>query len=145
MTGLHPNLSRTVSAGSALKPWLVLGPLYESVAASVPGLTVYETPAHGGGADLMAEVAAQARDFLSTSQPQEGAQETFRGQSAAWSLARMPEDFLTWGGYYTQNHLAAALVSTLAVPDTIAEGALRVCAPVPASGARRGRWAGAGG
>ena len=73
---------------------------------------------HGGGADFMAEVAAQARDFLSAAQPYEGAQSAFRGQSAAWSLARMPEDFLTWGGYYTQNHLGVAMVSTLVVPET---------------------------
>ena len=117
MNPLHPNLSRSVSAGAAVKPWLVLGPLYENVSAVVPGLSVYEALSHGGGADLMTEIAAQARDFLTTARPYEGAQAAFRGQSAAWTLARMPEDFLTWGGYYTQNHLGAAMLSTLVVPE----------------------------
>ncbi len=40
MNPLHPNLSRSVSAGAVLKPWLVLGPLYENVSAVVPGLSV---------------------------------------------------------------------------------------------------------
>ena len=65
----------------------------------------------------MQEAAAQAREFLSAARAQEGDQASFRGQSASWALARMPEDFLTWGGYYTQNHLAAAFVSTLVTPD----------------------------
>ena len=46
----------------------MLGPLYENVSAVVPGLSVhevhpsvYEAFVHGGGADFMTEVAAQAR------------------------------------------------------------------------------------
>lgn len=109
---LHENLSRRIAAGAALKPWLILGPAYENVSALVPGLTLYETPLTGSGAAVMSEMAAQARTLAAMLQPREGDQATLRGQTGRWSLARMPENYLTWGQYYTQNHLVTVMAAT---------------------------------
>jgi hypothetical protein len=39
MMMLHTNLRNSVAAGTMLKPWLMLGPLFENVSGIVPGLT----------------------------------------------------------------------------------------------------------
>jgi hypothetical protein len=114
---LHSNLSRRVSAGEIIKPWLALGPFYENVAGTVPGLTLFEEVGGSGGRELIAAIASEASAFAAQCRPFEGQVDAFRAQTAAWQLVRGPELFLTWGGYYTRNHLNATLVSTLITPD----------------------------
>lgn len=115
---IHPNLYRQVGCGQIIKPWLVLGPFYEDVSGSVPGMSLYEEVGGQGGRRLIEEVSAEVRAFLSGCHPQEGDQTTtFRGHPATWTLMRGPEEFLTWGGYYAKNHLAVALISTQITPD----------------------------
>ena len=41
---MHSNLSRHVPAGEIIKPWLILGPFYEDLSATVQGLTLFEKP-----------------------------------------------------------------------------------------------------
>ena len=114
---LHPNLARRVRAGEAIKPWLVWGPVFENVSARVPGLSLFEQVDGSGGRALLEEVIGEARAFLAGLQPAEAGAAAFRGQSAAWSLARGPEPFLSWGGYFTQNHLAALAAACTLAPQ----------------------------
>jgi hypothetical protein len=115
---IHPNLCRQVGAGHIIKPWLVLGPFYEDVSSSVPGMSLYEAVGGQGGRRLIEEVSAEVGAFLTTCRPHEGDRtESFRGHPATWTLMRGPEEFLTWGGYYAKNHLAVTLISTLITPD----------------------------
>src|SRR5437588_10922391 len=112
----HDNLARRVRAGEIVKPWLVLGPFYEDLSAQVEGLTLFERPGSTVGVAAMAEVVELAGPLLRAA-PREGDAASFRGQEARWSLARRPEQYLSWGTYNIANHLGAAFLSTLVTPD----------------------------
>jgi hypothetical protein len=109
---MHPNLSRHIPAGEIIKPWLMLGPFYEDLSATVQGLTLFETPGATVGRAAMAEIVAEAQGILAA-RPAEGEAMAFRGQTMRWQLVRMPENYLSWGRYNISNHLGAAFLTTL--------------------------------
>lgn len=108
-------LSRQVKAGEMINPWLMLGPMYEDLSASVQELTLYENPGSPVGQAAMTAVLQDARAILSE-RPCEGQRQTFRGMKAFWSLVRSPEKYFSWGTYNISNHLGAAFLSTILVP-----------------------------
>ncbi len=110
------NLTRQVPAGDIIKPWLILGPFYEDLSAQVIGLSFFENPATKVGRAAMAGVTDDAAVLLAST-PWEGQQAEFRGQAARWSLVRRPENYLSWGTYNISNHLGAAFLSTVVIPD----------------------------
>ena len=113
---IQDNLIRYVKAGDTLKPWLILGPLYEDVSRHIPGLTLFEGPGATTGANGLAEIVESAQAVLA-GHPSEGAETEFRGQTGRWKLVRGPEQFLTWASWFPANHLAAAFLSTVVIPD----------------------------
>jgi hypothetical protein len=113
---MHPNLARTIPGGEIIKPWLMLGPFYEDLSATVQGLTLFEKPGAEVGRTAMTQIVGDAQAILA-SRPAEGDQTTFRGQTMRWSLVRMPENYLSWGRYNISNHLGAAFLTTLITPD----------------------------
>ena len=113
---MHANLQRCVRLGEIIKPWLILGPFYEDISGSVPGLTLHEEPGGSGGERVLALAAEDAGPLLAGA-AREGAEATFRGQTARWGLVRGPEQYLTWANWFPANHLATAFVSTVVVPE----------------------------
>ena len=107
----NENLVRRVPARDIIKPWLILGPLYEDISDRVIGLSYFETPGASVGRSAMAEVVEEAAAILDST-PWEGKEAEFRGQSARWSLVRRPERYLSWGTYNISNHLGAAFLTT---------------------------------
>jgi hypothetical protein len=105
-----------VAAGAIIKPWLILGPLYEDVSARVRGLTLFERPGADVGQAVLTEIVDEAMPVL-VGTPHEGDTARFRGREARWELVRRPEKFLAWGTYNIDNHLGAAFLSTLVTPD----------------------------
>ena len=65
----HLNLERSVPAGQIIKPWLILGPFYQDLSATVQGLTFFERSGASVGRDAMAEIAEQALPLLASSMP----------------------------------------------------------------------------
>ncbi|MCD6290112.1 MAG: hypothetical protein J7M34_06370, partial [Anaerolineae bacterium] len=57
-------LSRTVTAGDIIKPWLILGPFYEDLSDRVQGLTLFERPGATVGRATMAEIVEEAKEVL---------------------------------------------------------------------------------
>ena len=110
------NLVRCVPAGEIIKPWLILGPFYEDLSDRVQGLTLFERPGATVGRATMAEIVEEAKEVLATA-PCEGEEAEFRGQAARWELVRRPEKYLSWGTYHISNHLAAAFLSTIVIPE----------------------------
>ncbi len=113
---MHPNLSRHVAAGEIIKPWLILGPFYEDLSATVQGLTLFERPGAEVGRVAMAQIVAEAQSILAA-RPLEGEAMTFRGQTMRWSLVRRPENYLSWGRYNISNHLGAAFLTTIVAAE----------------------------
>ena len=113
---MHPNLFRHIPAGEIIKPWLILGPFYEDLSATVQGLTLFEKPGATVGRAAMAEIVAEAQGILAA-RPAEGEAMTFRGQMLRWELVRRPENYLSWGRYNISNHLGAAFLTTLITPE----------------------------
>jgi hypothetical protein len=113
---IKDNLRHRVPAGEIIKPWLIWGPLYQDLSAHVEGLTLFERAGASVGRAAMAEIVEQAREIL-VSAPREGQEVTWRGQTARWRLVRRPEKCLSWGSYNISNHLGAAFLSTVVVPD----------------------------
>jgi hypothetical protein len=112
---MHPNLSRHIPAGEIIKPWLILGPFYEDLSATVQGLTLFERPGADVGRTAMAQIIGGAGAIL-RSHPHEGEEASFREQSTRWELVRRPENYLSWGRYNISNHLGAAFLSTIVAP-----------------------------
>ena len=113
---MHTNLSRHVPPGEIIKPWLMLGPFYEDLSAIVQGLTLFEKPGAEVGRTAMTQIVGDAQAILH-SQPAEGDEAAFRGQTMRWSLVRMPENYFSWGRYNISNHLGAAFLTTIVTPD----------------------------
>jgi len=113
---MNDNLVRRVKAGDIIKPWLILGPLYEDLSKDVVGLSCFERPGATVGRSAMAQVVEEAAAILQTA-PFEGAEAEFRGQQARWRLVRRPEKYLSWGTYNISNHLGAAFLSTVVTPE----------------------------
>jgi hypothetical protein len=113
---MHTNLSRSVPAGQIIKPWLILGPFYEDLSATVQGLTLFEKPGATVGRTAMTQIVGDAQALLA-SRPHEGEEAVFRGQHMRWTLVRMPENYLSWGRYNISNHLGAAFLTTVLTPD----------------------------
>ena len=113
---MHTNLSRRISAGEIIKPWLILGPFYEDLSATVQGLTLFEKPGAEVGRTAMTQIVGDAQAIL-RSQPHEGEEMAFRGQTMRWELVRMPENYLSWGRYNISNHLGAAFLTTIITPE----------------------------
>ena len=109
-------LIRRVPAGQIVKPWLIWGPLYQDLSAQVQGLTLFERKGATVGQAAMTEVVEQAQEML-CSAPHEGQTVSWRGTRSRWSLVRRPEKVLSWGTYHISNHLGAAFISTVVVPD----------------------------
>jgi hypothetical protein len=65
----------------------------------------------------MEEISGDMRELLVGCTAMEGRRELLRGQSATWRLVRGPEEFYTWGGYYTQNHLGAVVLAAQLIPQ----------------------------
>lgn len=114
--GSRENLARYVPPGEIVKPWLILGPFYQDLSDQVQGLTLFERSGATVGRNAMAEIATQALEILAST-PHEGEPVLWRGASARWSLVRMPEEYLSWGRYNISNHLGAAFLSTILVPE----------------------------
>jgi hypothetical protein len=119
------NLVRAVGAGEIVKPWLILGPFYQDLSEYVQGLTLFERAGATVGRDAMAQIARQAGEVLG-SRPREGTSVTWRGMDGRWSLVRRPEKYLSWGRYNISNHLGAAFLSTIVVPETPGPHTLRL-------------------
>jgi hypothetical protein len=113
----NANLSRHVAAGDVIKPWLLLGPFYEDMSATVQGLTCFEKPGATVGRAALTEVMDQAQAILAA-QPHEGEESAFRGQRKTWNLVRLPEKYLSWGRYNISNHLGAAFLTTIISAST---------------------------
>ncbi|MBN1641287.1 MAG: hypothetical protein JXA09_08625 [Anaerolineae bacterium] len=111
--------------GEMIEPWLILGPFYQDLSAHVQGLTMYERPGATVGRDAMVQIAREAGDVL-MSVPHEGMTVTWRGMEACWRLVRRPEKYLSWGRYNISNHLGAAFLSTIVVPDAPGTQQLRL-------------------
>lgn len=109
-------VQRQVQAGEILKPWLILGPFYEDLSASVRGLTLFEKAGATVGRTAMDEIVNDARAIL-TSTPREAVTVSFREQEARWALVRRPEKYLSWGTYNISNHLGAAFLTNVVVPE----------------------------
>jgi hypothetical protein len=109
-------LSRKIHAGEIIKPWLILGPFYEDLSATVEGLTLFEKPGATVGVNAMQEIVSEAQPIL-TSMWREGERTTFRGETQAWSLDRRPDKILAWGRYNISNHLGAAFLTTVVRPE----------------------------
>jgi hypothetical protein len=107
---------RRVPAGESIKPWLILGPLYEDLSEQVIGLSLFERIGATVGQTTMNDVAAEARGILRGTH-REGDPAVFRGQSARWNLVRRPDHYLSWGTYNISNHLGAAFLTTTLTPD----------------------------
>ncbi len=113
---MHTNLSRRIAAGEIIKPWLILGPFYEDLSATVLGLTLFEKPGATVGRTAMTQIVGEAQAVLAA-RPVEGEETTFRGQTMRWELVRRPENYLSWGRYNISNHLGAAFLTTIATPN----------------------------
>ncbi len=109
------NLFRHIAAGEPIKPWLMLGPFYEDMSATVQGLTYFEKAGAAVGRAAMATIMDDARSLLAA-HPHEGDEVAWRGQTKQWSLVRLPEKYLSWGRYNISNHLGAAFLSTTIAP-----------------------------
>jgi hypothetical protein len=109
------NLTRHVSAGDTLKPWIMLGPFNHDLSSKVVGLSYFEDKASQMGRVAMNEIVEEALKMLAQS-PVEGQATTFHGEAARWNLVRGPEKFLSWGTYNIKNHLGAAFLSTVITP-----------------------------
>ncbi len=109
---MHSNLLRHVPAGEIIKPWLLLGPFYEDLSDTVQGLSLFERAGATVGRAALAEIVGEAQAIL-RSNPREGNVVGFRGQTMRWELARLSENYLSWGRYFISNHLAAAFLTTL--------------------------------
>ncbi len=112
------NLSQTVSTGSVIKPWIMLGAYNIDVSQRVVGLTYFEQPVLPTqvGYAAIDEAVEDARRLLAGS-PKEGDQDALLGQAGFWNLVRGPEEYLSWGTYNISNHLGGALLSTLLTPQ----------------------------
>ena len=64
----------------------------------------------------MADIVAEAAPLLAET-PHEGDAAQFREHAGTWSLARRPEEYLSWGTYNIANHLAAIFLSTRITPQ----------------------------
>lgn len=113
---MHTNLSCHIPADQIIKPWLMLGPFYEDLSATVQGLTLFEKPGATVGRTAMTQIAGDAQTIL-RSQPAEGVETIFRGQAMRWELVRGPENYFSWGRYNISNHLGAAFLTTLVTPE----------------------------
>ena len=73
---MHTNLSRHIAAGEIIKPWLMLGPFYEDLSATVQGLTLFEKPGATVGRTAMTQIVGEAQAVLAA-RPVEGEETTF--------------------------------------------------------------------
>jgi hypothetical protein len=128
--GSRENLARFVRPGEIVKPWLILGPFYQDLSGQVQGLTLFERSGATVGRNAMAEIAAQAEEVLASA-PREGELVSWRGTEARWSLVRRPEKYLSWGQYNISNHLGAAFLSTLIVPEEQGFRTFRLVTRIP--------------
>lgn len=119
-------LQGSVAAGEIIKPWLILGPLYEDLSDEVQGLTLFERAGAQVGVAAMEDIAQEATRILITACPMEAEGGTLRGHPAPWDLVRRPEKYLSWGTYNISNHLGAALLSTRVAPAQPGERAWRL-------------------
>ena len=122
-------LSRRIQAGEMIKPWLVLGPFYQDLSATVEGLTLFERPGATVGVNAMQEIVSEAQSIV-TPAWREGEDTTFRGETQAWSLVRRPEKILSWGRYNISNHLGAAFLTTVVRPDVVRSFSWRLWAGI---------------
>ena len=110
------NLIRRVGAGDTLKPWIMLGPFNHDLSSQVVGLSYFEDKASQVGRTAMNEIVDEASKLLVLATV-EGQVATFHGEATQWTLVRGPEKFLSWGTYNIKNHLGAAFLSTIVIPD----------------------------
>ena len=127
----NENLIRHVSAGETVKPWLLLGPLYEGVSHAVHSASLFESAQSTLGSSIVAEVVEQGRTIFG-SQPREGGEVAFRGQKARWSLVRRPEKLLSWGVFFKPHHLAVAFLTTVVTPNSPGVRRWRLSTGLPA-------------
>jgi hypothetical protein len=123
-------LLRAIPAGAVVKPWLVLGPIFEDVSARETGMTVYRTGRtewennRSGGATIEA-IRAEAA-ILARHQPTEGARNSLRGQPVRWRLMRDASPHFMWGRKFETNHLGAAVFHTTVTPMRSGPATLRL-------------------
>jgi len=108
-----------VPAGSVIKPWIMLGPFNIDSSHKANGLTYFESPAVPTqvGYNVVDE-AVETGSLFMCGQPKEGDAADFLGRAAFWNLVRGPEQYLSWGTYNIKNHLGAAFLSTILVPQS---------------------------
>ena len=74
------NLTRRVSAGDTLKPWIMLGPFNHDLSSKVVGLSYFEDKTSQVGRAAMNEIVDEAHGLLAQS-PVEGQATTFHGET----------------------------------------------------------------
>jgi hypothetical protein len=121
----HQMLACQIAAGDIVKPWLMVGPIYQDLSATVQGLTLFESPGAVVGQTAMAEIVQEAQPIL-LSQPCEGDEAVFRSYRGRWALVRGPQQYLSWGRYNISNHLGAAFLSSVLTPTQAGQGAWRL-------------------
>ena len=118
------NLTRRVSVGDPLRPWIMLGPFNHDMSSKVVGLSYFEDKTSQVGRTAMNEIVEEATKLLAQSSV-EGQATTFHGEAARWTLVRGPEKYISWGTYNIKNHLGAAFLSTLITPRSRAKAGVR--------------------
>jgi hypothetical protein len=115
----HENLRRTIATGDAIRPWLILGPIYDDVSAAEPGPTFQRTLEKPGpgvpGWKTALELRAEAEQIFRR-KPHEGMRDRLRGQPLVWRLERDPSRHVMWGAHFPVNHLTAAVFATVLEP-----------------------------
>lgn len=110
------NLISQIKAGRIIKPWLILGPFYQDFSERVQGVTLFEKKGSETGRAVMNEIIEEAKPIL-FSRVYEGEKAKFLGEASRWTLVRRPEKYLSWGQFKGSNHLGAAFLATLIVPE----------------------------
>ena len=121
------NVKKRIEPGGMIKPWLMLGPFHRDVSDSEQGLTLFERDGSRVGRATLNMMLEEAETILS-SEPVEGAEEGFLGESGSWHLVRRPEGekYLYWGRFYTSNHASSGFLSTTVTPEQAGPAGFRL-------------------
>jgi len=106
-----------IDAGKIIRPWLILGPFYKDASSDVKGLSFFEEKSSNAGKKEIQELVEASQRILSSS-PQEGLTVEWLGMKSTWMPDRRPDKCLSWGKYFTSNHVGAVFMSTVLEPDS---------------------------
>lgn len=105
-----------ISINEGIRPWLILGPFYKSFSDQINTISFFESPRSSAGRDIVNTVIEEAKEILLSS-PWEGEEVNFLDMKGRWNLVRRPEKYFSWGRYNFSNHLGAAFLTTIIIPD----------------------------